>query len=127
MRIKVKFLLPMILLILLCAASALARPAIGDTVSWYTGRGSEYHHGRITTDNAAYCKILAYPTCTAPGQADVRCYDGSHYYGGLSEILCRGEWKVFALDPLGHQIIECCLNDGTLDDYLALTPMKLVK
>ena len=34
MRIKVKFLLPMILLILLCAASALARPAIGDTVSW---------------------------------------------------------------------------------------------
>ena len=31
------------------------------------------------------------------------------------------------LDPLGRQIIECCLNDGTLDDYLALTPMKLVK
>ena len=27
------------------------------------------------------------------------------------------------LDPLGRQIIECCLNDGTLDDYLALTPM----
>jgi len=29
------------------------------------------------------------------------------------------------LDPLGRQIIECCLNDGTLEDYLALTPMKL--
>ena len=29
------------------------------------------------------------------------------------------------LDPLGRQIIECCLHDGTLDDYLALTPMKL--
>lgn len=29
------------------------------------------------------------------------------------------------LDPLGRQIIECCLNDGTLDDYLALTPMHL--
>ena len=27
------------------------------------------------------------------------------------------------LDPLGRQIIECCLNDGTLDDYLRLTPM----
>ena len=27
------------------------------------------------------------------------------------------------LDPLGRQIIECCLHDGTLDDYLALTPM----
>lgn len=29
------------------------------------------------------------------------------------------------LDPLGRKIIECCLNDGTLEDYLALTPMKL--
>ena len=29
------------------------------------------------------------------------------------------------LDPLGRQIIECVLKDGTLDDYLALTPMKL--
>ena len=31
------------------------------------------------------------------------------------------------LDPLGRDIIRCCLNDGTLDDYLALTPMKLHK
>ncbi len=29
------------------------------------------------------------------------------------------------LDPLGRQIIECCLNDGTLEDYLKLTPMDL--
>lgn len=29
------------------------------------------------------------------------------------------------LDPLGRQIIECCLNDGTLEDYLALTPLHL--
>jgi hypothetical protein len=28
------------------------------------------------------------------------------------------------LDPLGKKIIECCMNDGTLEDYLALTPMK---
>ena len=27
------------------------------------------------------------------------------------------------LDPLGRAIIEVCLADGTLDDYLALTPM----
>ena len=27
------------------------------------------------------------------------------------------------LDELGRSIIECCLNDGTLDDYLKLTPM----
>lgn len=39
----------------------------------------------------------------------------------ISQFLCDD------LDPLGRQIIECCLNDGTLDDYLALTPMKLHK
>ena len=26
---------------------------------------------------------------------------------------------------LGREIIDCCLHDGTLDDYLQLTPMKL--
>ncbi len=31
------------------------------------------------------------------------------------------------LTPLGREIIRCCLNDGKLDDYLALTPMKLHK
>ena len=31
------------------------------------------------------------------------------------------------LDPLGREIINCCLNDGTLEDYLALTPIKLAK
>ena len=29
------------------------------------------------------------------------------------------------LDPTGRQIIECCLNDGVLSDYLSITPMKL--
>jgi hypothetical protein len=29
------------------------------------------------------------------------------------------------LDPLGKKIIECCMNDGTLDDYINLIPMKL--
>lgn len=28
------------------------------------------------------------------------------------------------LSPLGREIIDCCLHDGTLDDYLALTPVK---
>lgn len=27
------------------------------------------------------------------------------------------------LDPLGRQIIEVCLRDGTIDDYVALTPL----
>lgn len=29
------------------------------------------------------------------------------------------------LNPLGRQIIECCLNDGTLDDYLSFIPIRL--
>lgn len=28
------------------------------------------------------------------------------------------------LDPLGRQIIECCLNDGSLQDYLDLMPIN---
>ncbi|MEG1684079.1 MAG: DUF4914 family protein, partial [Oscillospiraceae bacterium] len=28
------------------------------------------------------------------------------------------------LDPLGREIIQCCLRNGDLEDYLALTPMK---
>lgn len=27
------------------------------------------------------------------------------------------------LDPLGREIIECCLSDGALEDYLRITPM----
>jgi hypothetical protein len=29
------------------------------------------------------------------------------------------------LDPLGRQIIECCLNDGTVEDYVKLIPINL--
>lgn len=28
------------------------------------------------------------------------------------------------LHPLGRQIIECCLNDGTIEDYVKLLPIK---
>ncbi len=31
------------------------------------------------------------------------------------------------LDPLGRKIIETCMNDGKLEDYLALTPMDNIK
>ena len=40
----------------------------------------------------------------------------------------KEELKQFQTDdlcPLGREIIECVMKDGTLDDYLALTPMKL--
>lgn len=29
------------------------------------------------------------------------------------------------LDPLGREIIECCLNDGSIEDYIKLMPMRL--
>lgn len=29
------------------------------------------------------------------------------------------------LDPLGRAIIECCLQNGALEDYCKLTPMDL--
>lgn len=29
------------------------------------------------------------------------------------------------LNPLGRDIIECCMNDGTLEDYINLLPMRL--
>ena len=31
------------------------------------------------------------------------------------------------LDPIGRKIIETCLNDGSLEDYLAITPMTNIK
>lgn len=35
-----------------------------------------------------------------------------------------GRFMADDLDPVGKQIIQCCMDDGTLDDYLAITPMR---
>ncbi len=42
----------------------------------------------------------------------------------LSEFFARelAAFREADLLPLGHKIIECCLNNGTLDDYEALIP-----
>ncbi|PKM52023.1 MAG: DUF4914 domain-containing protein [Firmicutes bacterium HGW-Firmicutes-7] len=34
------------------------------------------------------------------------------------------KYNTSELDPLGKQIIECCLNNGTVEDYIRLIPMK---
>lgn len=34
------------------------------------------------------------------------------------------QYLVEGLDPLGRKIIECCLNDGSLQDYLDLMPIN---
>jgi hypothetical protein len=30
-----------------------------------------------------------------------------------------------ALEPLGRQIIECCMSDGSVKDYVKLIPIRL--
>jgi hypothetical protein len=37
---------------------------------------------------------------------------------------CLADFMEPDLDPLGRQIIECCLDRGTLEDYEALIPME---
>ena len=37
------------------------------------------------------------------------------------------EFLTDELDPIGRKIIETCLNDGSLEDYLAITPMTNIK
>lgn len=36
------------------------------------------------------------------------------------------QYKVDDLLPLGHEIIECCMSDGSIDDYSALIPHETV-
>lgn len=43
------------------------------------------------------------------------------FHDELSSFLCAD------LDPLGKKIIECCLSNGTLDDYAALIPHEVLK
>lgn len=56
---------------------------------------------------------------------------GNEGYEAGAEILStffKRELEKFVtpdMDPLGKRIIECCMCDGTLQDYLGLIPMKL--
>lgn len=56
---------------------------------------------------------------------------GAEGYDKGSEILInffKDELKKYLtpdLHPLGREIIECCLNDGTIEDYVNLIPMRL--
>jgi hypothetical protein len=56
---------------------------------------------------------------------------GNEGYEAGAKILAnffKRELKKFAtpeLDPLGKKIIECCMSDGNLNDYLELIPIKL--
>ncbi|MCL2036264.1 MAG: DUF4914 family protein [Oscillospiraceae bacterium] len=56
---------------------------------------------------------------------------GIEGYDKGAEILAnffKDELKKFdtpELDPLGKKIIDCCMNDGSLEDYIKLIPIKL--
>jgi hypothetical protein len=50
---------------------------------------------------------------------------GTGFLGHQADVPAElQQFLVPELDPLGRKIIECCLSDGKLEDYLALTPMK---
>jgi hypothetical protein len=63
-------------------------------------------------------------------QPDTQAEVGIEGYDKGAKILMdffKEELKKFntpELHPLGKQIIECCMNDGTLEDYIKFIPMK---
>jgi len=69
---------------------------------------------------------LVRPTFLRPdrqSQVGVEAYDAG---ARIATDLLKSELEQFRtgdLDPLGRQIIEVCLRDGTIDDYVALTPL----
>ena len=69
---------------------------------------------------------LIRPTFLRP---DLQSQVGIEAYDVGAKILAdffRSELQQFLtdeLDPLGREIIEVCMRDGTIDDYVALTPL----
>lgn len=109
------------------------------TREWLARKGG----GRMRIDQLepARCPLFGYSPIqiTLDGQPvrrtllrpEMQHYVGEEAYDQGSAILTgffKSELAQFLtddLDPLGRQIIETCLNDGTVEDYEALTPMHL--
>jgi hypothetical protein len=109
------------------------------TREWLARRGA----GRMRADHLipARCSLFGYaPTeITLDGQLvrrtlllpDQQSQLGEEAYDVGAKILMdffKHELRAFLadeLDPLGREIIEVCLRDGTVKDYEALTPMFL--
>jgi hypothetical protein len=62
-------------------------------------------------------------------QVDTQPEVGEEAYDKGAAILydffrrCLADYDTPELTPLGRQIIECCLDNGNLDDYEAILPM----
>ena len=71
---------------------------------------------------------LIRPTFLRP---DLQSQVGIEAYDVGAKILAdffKSELQQFLtdeLDPLGREIIEVCMRDGTIDDYVALTPLAV--
>ncbi|MBZ4644609.1 MAG: hypothetical protein JG777_98 [Clostridia bacterium] len=90
---------------------------------------------------ASRCSLLGYSLETlkidgkylSKGFLQVNCQPevGNEGYDAGAKILTdffKKELTKFIspdLNPLGKQIIECCMSDGTLKDYLELIPMRI--
>ncbi|WP_062296973.1 DUF4914 family protein [Demequina maris] len=109
------------------------------TREWLARKGG----GRMRADQLepARCPLFGYAPkeMTLDGQPirrtllrpETQSHMGNAAYDAGCAILTgffKSELQKFLtddLDPLGRQIIETCLNDGTVEDYEALTPMYL--
>jgi len=109
------------------------------TRGWLARRGA----GRMRADQLtpARCPLFGYAPkeITLDGQPvrrtllmpDQQSQVGEEAYDAGAKILTdffKQELRAFVtdeLDPLGREIIEVCLRDGTVEDYEALTPMYL--
>lgn len=117
---------------------------VGFTAEWLTReylarRGG----GKIKTDQLtpARCALMGYalkevkidgqmirPTFLQPehqSQVGFEAYDAG---AKIVTDFFKSELKQFLtddLDPLGREIIEVCLRDGSVDEYEALTPLKV--
>ncbi len=64
-------------------------------------------------------------------QTNHQSYVGNEGYDAGAKILTdffKSELEMYLsrrLNPLGKKLIECCLNDGTLEDYLQIFPIRL--
>jgi len=109
------------------------------TREWLSRRGA----GRMRADQliAARCPLFGYapidvtldgqPVRRTLLQPDLQSQVGLEAYDAGAAILTgffKSELAHFLtddLDPLGRQIIEVCMRDGSVEDYAAITPMYL--
>lgn len=116
---------------------------VGFAAEWISREFLARHNGRIKPEHLepARCSLLGYALkdMKIDGQkirskflrCDTQDRMGEAGYDAGAKILTdffKKELQKFdtpELSPLGKQIIDVCMNDGTMEDYLRLTPINL--